>query len=529
MDIFAVLLLVLYTIVILWLSLYGVNAYYLIYLFRKFGRGREEADRRIVEDFWKGSRTLPRVTVQLPLYNEKYVAQRLLEATSRIRYPKDLLEIQVLDDSTDETSRIVQELVSRYARDGFRIEHIRRANREGFKAGALAEGMKSSYGEYLAIFDADFLPPEDFLEQTVPFFYENPEIALVQTRWGHMNDKYSLLTKAISIGIDGHFVVEQGGRNWSGLFMNFNGTAGIWRKAAIADAGGWQSDTLTEDMDLSYRAHLRGWKMKFISSLVTPGEIPVDINALKSQQYRWAKGSIQTAKKLLPKILKSPISLRLKIQSFLHMTHYMIHFLILSVAILSIPILITSGFSSLNFKAFVFLVTLLVISTCGPSALYVYSQKAIGNKWRGRWHLIPFLVVVGCGVAVNNTRAVLEALLNIQSGFVRTPKLDIVKAGDNFKDKQYKIPLNPVIFGEMFMGCYCLFGVWLYLHDYRFLVGPFLIMYALGFSYVALASLLHSWGHRVSSQNIAEKSGIIPVMLKEKAIVGIRRKLNGRM
>ncbi len=515
MDIFTISLLVLYTVVILWLSLYGINAYYLIYLFRKFGRGREESDREVVENFWKDSRSLPRVTVQLPIYNEKYVVRRLLEASCRIRYPKDLLEIQVLDDSTDETSGIVQEFVSRYAKDGFRIEHIRRTNREGYKAGALAEGVKSANGEYLAIFDADFLPPEDFLEQTVPFLYENPDIALVQTRWGHMNDKYSLLTQAISIGIDGHFVVEQGGRNWSGLFMNFNGTAGIWRKTAIADAGGWQSDTLTEDMDLSYRAHLRGWKMKFLSSLVTPGEIPVDINALKSQQYRWAKGSIQTAKKLLPKILKSPIPLRLKIQSFLHMTHYMIHFLILSVAVLSIPILMTAGFSFLNFNAFIFLFILLVISTCGPSALYVYSQKAIGNKWEGRWHLIPFLVVVGCGVAVNNTRAVLEALLNIESGFVRTPKLDIINTGESFKDKQYKIPLNPVIFAELFMGCYCLFGVWLYSQNHRFLVGPFLIMYAVGFSYVALASLFHSCGHRGSSQNLVEKPGIIPVRCEE--------------
>ena len=275
--------------------------------------------------------------------------------------------------------------------------------------------------------------------------------------------------------------------------------------------GGWQSDTLTEDMDLSYRAQLRGWKMKFLSSLVTPGEIPVDINALKSQQYRWAKGSIQTARKLLPKILKSPIPLRLKIQSFFHMSHYMIHLLILLVAILSIPVLITSGFSFLNINVFMVLFTLLFISTCGPSALYIYSQKAIRKEWKGRRHLIPFLVVVGCGVAVNNTKAVVEALLNIQSGFVRTPKLDIIKAGENFKNKQYKIPLNSVIFAELFMGCYCFFGLWLYFKNTHFLVGPFLIVYAIGFCYVALASFLHSYSKLEKSCNYRDtiKSGMI--------------------
>jgi len=496
MNFLAILLLIFYAVVILWLALYGINAYYLIYLYRKFGQGREETDRKMAEDFWKKYPSLPRITVQLPIYNEKYVIRRLLQAVSRLNYPKDLLEIQVLDDSTDETSQIAQKMVKQYASAGFCIEHIRRIHRQGYKAGALAEGMKKSTGDFLAIFDADFLPPEDFLEQTIPFLCEDPNLALVQTRWGHLNDKYSLLTEAISVGIDGHFVVEQGGRNWSGLFMNFNGTAGIWRKSAIEDAGGWQSDTLTEDMDLSYRAHLRGWKMKFISSLVTPGEIPVDINALKSQQYRWAKGSIQTAKKLLPRILQSPIPLKFKVQSFLHMTHYMIHLLILLVAVLSIPILLTAGFSFLNLSLFAFFLALLVISTCGPSVLYVYSQKAINKSWKGRRHLIPFLVVVGCGIAVNNSKAVLEALLNIQSSFVRTPKFDIIEAGDNFKNKQYKIPLNPVIFAELFMGGYCLLGVWLYLQNFRFLVGPFLIVYAVGFSYVALASLVHSLGHR---------------------------------
>jgi hypothetical protein len=278
--------------------------------------------------------------------------------------------------------------------------------------------------------------------------------------------------------------------------MNFNGTAGIWRKTAIIDAGGWQSDTLTEDMDLSYRAQLRGWKMKFLASSVTPAEIPVDINALKSQQYRWAKGSIQTAKKLLPRVFASPVSLKLKLQAFFHMTHYMIHPLILLIAVLSVPILVTSGFSFLNFNLYALLFVLLILSTMGPSTLYLYSQKAIHKGWKGRKRLLPFLVVIGCGVAVNNTKAVLEALFNIQSGFIRTPKLDIKKTGENFKNKHYQIPLNPVIFAELFMGGYCLFGVWLYLHDFRFLVGPFLIIYTLGFGYVALTSILHSRGYR---------------------------------
>ena len=492
-DFFAASLMVFYCFIILWLSLYGVNAYYLIYQFHKFGRSRTKTDQKIIENFWKDrqEKSLPQITIQLPVYNEKYVIQRLLKAVCNLKYPRNLLEIQVLDDSTDETKKISEELVNRYHRKGYRIKHITRTNREGFKAGALAEGMEKSTGEFLAIFDADFLPPEDFLQKTIPFF-DDSGLALVQTRWGHINPQYSLLTKAVSIGIDGHFMVEQGGRNWSGLFMNFNGTAGIWRKKAILDAGGWQADTLTEDMDLSYRANLRGWKMRYLSSVVTPGEIPVDINALKSQQYRWAKGSIQTAKKILPVIIKSSAPLKIKIQSFFHLTHYMIHILVLLVAVLSIPIILVSGFSFLNIYFYIFLLVLLLVSTCGPSTLYIYSQKALRKDWKGRRHLLPFLVILGYGIAVSNSKAVMEALLNVPSGFIRTPKLNITNVKEDFKKKQYKIPLNSVFLIEILMGIYCLFGVFLYWKNYQVLIGPFLIVYTIGFSYVAIISFLHS-------------------------------------
>jgi len=285
----------------------------------------------------------PKVTIQLPIFNERYVVKRLIKSICRFDYPKGLLEIQVLDDSTDDTFDIAEAVVEEMKEQGIDIVYIHREDRTGFKAGALKEGLKSAKGELIGVFDADFVPNPNFLKETIPYFTD-PGVGMLQTRWGHINSNYSLLTRAQSMGIDGHFGVEQASRAWSGFFLNFNGTAGVWRKKTIEDAGGWTADTLTEDLDLSYRAQLKGWKLQFAPDVVCPAEVPVTINAFKSQQHRWAKGSIQTAKKNLGKLFKSDVSLLVKIQAVLHLTHYMVHPMMLLVVLTSIPMLYTQWF-----------------------------------------------------------------------------------------------------------------------------------------------------------------------------------------
>jgi cellulose synthase/poly-beta-1,6-N-acetylglucosamine synthase-like glycosyltransferase len=487
------LLFTVYGAAVLLLFLYGVNSYYLVSQFIRNRRVAEASDEAVREAFWAKARVedLPSVTIQLPIYNERYVVERLLRAACNMDYPAGKLEIQLLDDSTDETREIAARAVQRYRDSGFDVHHITRPNREGYKAGALKHGMERCRGEFIAIFDADFLPPKDFLYQTIPFF-SNPKIALVQTRWGHINADFSLLTMAQSLGIDGHFVVEQAGRTWGGLFMNFNGTSGIWRKVAIESAGGWQADTLTEDMDLSYRAQLAGWKMHFLHKVTTPAEIPVDINAFKSQQHRWAKGSIQTAKKILAMLFSTSEPFRRKIQALIHVTHYLVHPLMLTVALLSIPML---KYFELRFGpiGFAFLICCLLVSTTGPSSLYIFSQRTLDPKnWRRKIAFIPALMVIGTGIAVSNTKAVLEALFGMRSEFVRTPKLNVTQKGHKVDDRKYRMPLKPVFFLELFMGAYCFAGFLLYTQSGKYLIGPFLAIYTIGFTYTGITSILHS-------------------------------------
>ncbi len=482
-----------YAMAVLLLFLYGVNSYYLISQFVRNRRVAEARDDAVRKAFWAKTRVedLPPVTIQLPIYNERYVVERLVRVACNMDYPAGKLEIQLLDDSTDETREIAARIVERYRDRGFDVQHITRPNREGYKAGALKHGMERCRGEFIAIFDADFLPPKDFLYRTIPFF-SDPKIALVQTRWGHVNADFSLLTMAQSLGIDGHFVVEQAGRTWSGLFMNFNGTAGIWRKVAIESAGGWQADTLTEDMDLSYRAQLAGWRMHFLHKVTTPAEIPVDINAFKSQQHRWAKGSIQTAKKILPMLFSTRQPLRRKIQALIHVTHYLVHPLMLTVALLSIPML---RYFELRFGpiSFTILVCCLLISTTGPSSLYIFSQRTLNPKnWRRKIAFIPALMFIGTGIAVSNTKAVLEALFGMTSEFVRTPKLNVTQKGHKVDDRKYRMPLKPVFFLELFMGAYCFAGLLLYTQSGKYLIGPFLAIYTIGFTYTGITSILHS-------------------------------------
>jgi len=476
------------------LFVYGMNCYILMVFYRlnypkaikKHAEVKEEFNKDVSAKHW------PRVTIQLPIYNERYVVERLIDAVCRMDYPVNLLEIQVLDDSSDDTVEIAKAVVAKMKVRGFDIVYLRRTSRIGFKAGALKEGLKSAKGEFIGIFDADFVPNTDFLKESIPYFVD-PNIGMIQTRWGHLNCEYSMLTRAQSMGIDGHFAVEQASRAWSGLFMNFNGTAGVWRKKTIEDAGGWQADTLTEDLDLSYRAQLKGWKLAFASQVVCPAEVPVTINAFKSQQHRWAKGSIQTAKKNLGKLFKSDVSMLVKIQAFLHLTHYLVHPMMLLVVLTSIPMLYTGWFSE-NLAYPIMIFTLFCLATLGPSSLYLFSQRLLYRDWKSRIKYLPFLMCLGTGIAVNNTKAVLEAFWGIKSGFIRTPKYGIKSKEDQWKGKRYSIPLNYVSILEFILGLYSLTGFFMFLFFSKYLISPFLFIYTAGFFYVFFLSIKHGYG-----------------------------------
>jgi len=486
--------LIIYLFALVALFTYGMNCYLLMIYYRLKRSKALRQHAEINNNFYKNHpvKNWPRVTIQLPIFNERYVVQRLIESVCRFDYPKELLEIQLLDDSTDDTIDIAKALAKQIKDQGFNIQYMHRDNRTGFKAGALKEGLKTAGGALVGIFDADFVPHPEFLKETIPYF-TNPEIGMIQTRWGHINSDYSLLTRAQSMGIDGHFGVEQAARGWSGFFMNFNGTAGIWRRKTIEDAGGWQADTLTEDLDLSYRAQLRGWKLKFVTQVVCPAEVPVTITAFKSQQFRWAKGSIQTAKKNLGKLFKSDIPLLVKIQAFLHLTHYMVHPMMLLVVLTSIPMLYAQWFfKSLSLPILIF--TLLCLATFGPSSMYLYSQRILYCDWKTRVKFLPFLMCLGTGIAVNNTKAVIEAFLNIKSDFVRTPKYGIKKQKDTWRGKGYSVPLSAISILEFFLGIYSLTGLLMFLFVSKYLVSPFLLIYTAGFFYVFFLSVKHGYG-----------------------------------
>lgn len=492
-KIFTIFILIFYCPAALWLFLYGINNYYLVYLFLRKGKKELFQNVEFLKLFWltHTKDDLPKVTTQLPVYNERYVIKRLIDAVAGIDYPKELHEIQVLDDSSDETRGIVSELVDGYRAMGFNIKHITRENRDGFKAGALKEGLQKAEGEFIAIFDADFVPDKDFLYKTIPFFYEKEKVAFVQTRWGYINRNYSLLTIAQSIGTDGHFIIEQGARAWNGLYMNFNGTAGIWRKEAIVDAGNWQSDTLTEDLDLSYRAQLKGWNTKYLSHVVTPSELPMDANAYKSQQHRWAKGSIQTAKKILPRLIRTHDGWIKKIQAIIHLTQYMVHPMISILAIFSLPLAYVLKPEKIIYSPVVLLLLFfLFLGVCAPTFLYIVSIKSGYQRWWKKSLFIPALMCVGTGVAVNNTKAVIEALLNLKSDFIRTPKYGITKRGSKYMKKQYTLERKYLFIFEFLLGFYCIIGFIYYTSNNNFIFGPFLLLYAMGFLYIGMLSLL---------------------------------------
>ena len=429
---------------------------------------------------------LPVVTVQLPVYNEENVVVRLLEAVARLDWPRERLEVQLLDDSTDATSEVAAAAVARLRDGGLDVTHVRRGDRRGYKAGALRHGLTSSRGSLVAIFDADFVPPPDFLKRAVGWFAD-PRVAAVQGRWTHLNRDWSRLTRAQALAIDGHFGVEQSARCWAGWLMNFNGTAGIWRRDAIEDVGGWSDDTLTEDLDLSYRAQLRGWRLVYDPDLVCPSELPTDLAAFKAQQRRWATGTIQTARKLLPAVWRAPLTLAAKIQATLHVTHYVVHPLIAATALLAAPCVLLPGVASSPHQLWTLLLPF-ALAMSGPTLLYLYAQRALGQSASVPWRDLALLTLVGIGIAVSNGRAVLAGLRGPRGGaFERTPKLGVVHAGDR-PVRAYRSGADGLVRVEAGLALYALatgvalvwFGVWV--------VAPFMLLDAAGLGYVAARS-----------------------------------------
>lgn len=476
------LILVFYFFVLSILAIYGWHRYYLVYVYMKH---RDKAPARRVPP---PLATLPRVTIQLPIYNEMYVADRLIDAVCEMDYPRELLEIQVLDDSTDETTEIAELAVRRHAARGFAINYLHRVDRTGYKAGALEAGLKQSHSQFIAIFDADFIPPPRFLHETLPYFAD-PKVGMVQARWGHINQDYSLLTKIQSIMLDAHFVLEHGGRNRAGCFFNFNGTAGVWRREAIDSAGGWQHDTLTEDLDLSYRAQLRGWQFIFLPDVVSPAEVPVEMTSFKSQQHRWAKGSIQTCMKLLPQILTSDQPLRVKAEAFIHLSANFNYLLMTALSILMFPAMYVRY--NMGWTEMLLIdIPLFLAATMSVCNFYMWSQRELYPDWVSRVKYLPFLMAIGIGLCINNSKAVLEALFGRQSEFARTPKYGIERDSDEWVGKKYHqtVGVQPLI--ELALGLYFTATVYYALVNQIYGTLPFLMLFQVGFLYTGLLSIL---------------------------------------
>src|SRR5579883_497067 len=480
---FDIALLIPYFIVLILLAAYGAHRYVLVYLYYKHRKNRTTERASRFEE-------LPRVTVQLPIFNEQFVIERLLDAISQLDYPLDKLDVQVLDDSTDETIAVASGLVEHYAALGFPITYHHRTNREGFKAGALANGLKTAKGEFVAIFDADFTPPPDFLLKTIHHLHD-PKIGMVQTRWTHINRNYSFLTRVESILLDGHFVLEHSGRARAGVFFNFNGTAGIWRRQAIDDAGGWQHDTLTEDTDLSYRAQLAGWKFRYLQDVECPAELPIEMTAFKTQQARWAKGLIQCAKKDLPKVLRAKVSLREKIEAWYHLTANISYPLMIVLSTLLLPALIIRFYQGW-FQMLYIDLPLFLASSFSISSFYLVSQKELFPKaWYRTFWFLPALMGLGIGLTLTNSKAVLEALVGHQTAFARTPKYRVVhKTDKTIAAKKYRKRLGWVPYLEMLVGGYFALTVWYAVANENYITVPFLVLFVFGYWYTGLMSLL---------------------------------------
>lgn len=500
------------------LAAYGFHRCALVYLYYKYRQNLPHKKACFLNR--------PFVTIQLPMYNEQYVAKRVIEAACEIQYPRDRLEIQVLDDSTDETVEIVQQTVAEMRAKGHPVVLLHRTDRTGYKAGALEEGQKVASGEYLVIFDADFIPPRDILDHLVDHFVD-PKVGMVQARWEHINREQSLLTKTQAVLLDGHFVIEHAARNRSGRFMSFNGTAGAWRKTCIQEAGGWQHDTLTEDLDLSYRAQLKGWKFVYLPEVTSPAELPPEMNAFKSQQHRWAKGGAQTCRKLLPSILKSRLPWRIKLEAFFHLTGCISYFLMLILTLLIFPVLYlraTVFHDSIMMKGALD-GSLVLLATFSASSFYVVSQREIFRTWAESLKYLPFLVSVGVGISLNNARAAFEGFFGKSCEFVRTPKFGISsrESGDNWTKRTTKNRIDRKrvqAWCEMLMALYmgsCL--VYAVMEDMWSPGLFFMSLFTAGYAYVAFLTF---YGQYQSARFTAPQASDEAAMTVETVSVSSR-------
>jgi cellulose synthase/poly-beta-1,6-N-acetylglucosamine synthase-like glycosyltransferase len=480
---FDLMLLIPYFILLVILAAYGFHRYQLVWMYYRNKKNKVTEPKCHFAD-------LPRVTIQLPIFNEQFVVDRLVEAICKIDYPREKLDIQVLDDSTDETVEVAREVVERYRAMGHDISYIHRTDRTGYKAGALDNGLKSAKGEFVAIFDADFTPASDWLMKVIHHFAE-PGIGMVQTRWTHLNRDYSFLTNVEAILLDGHFVLEHGGRSRSGVFFNFNGTAGMWRLKAIEDAGGWEHDTLTEDTDLSYRSQLAGWRFVYLQGVECPAELPIEMTAFKTQQARWAKGLIQCAIKDLPKVLRAPVRMREKVEAFYHLTANMSYPLMILLSVLMMPAMIIRFYQGW-FQMLYIDLPLFLASTFSISSFYLVSQKELfPGKWYKTFAYLPFLMSLGIGLTITNSKAVLEALFGHQTAFARTPKYRVQTKGQtSVAAKKYRKRLGVIPWIELLIGCYFALTVWYAIDNENYITVPFLILFVVGYWYTGLMSLL---------------------------------------
>ena len=472
------------------LSVYGLHRFEIIRTYFKH-RKKAETDPPARFD------PLPRVTIQLPLYNERYVLERVIEETLKVDYPSTRLQIQVLDDSTDDSRIWAEALCERYKAIGHPIEYHHREKRTGFEAGALQEGLAKATGEFIAVFDADFIPPADFLQKVIHYFTD-PRVGVVQTRWGYLNRDFNFLTEVEAILLDGHFILEQGARSRAGYFFNFNGTAGMLRRSMIDDAGGWQHDTLTEDSDLSYRAQLNGWKFVYLPGLECPSELPVEFHGFQVQQFRWAKGLMQCANKLLPAILRSKLPVRTKFEALMHLTPNITYPLMIAVSALMLPVMIVRFYMG-PWQMLLLDFPLIVASFWSISAFYVVAQRELfPTTWKRSLMFLPILMAVGIGLTLVNTRAVLEALFGVQSGFVRTPKYAI--EGHRQKRmglKKYKRKSGWLPYFELAVGTYFLYMCWFAITTYNYLTLPFLALFVAGYYWAGFITLYQEYQDRL--------------------------------
>jgi cellulose synthase/poly-beta-1,6-N-acetylglucosamine synthase-like glycosyltransferase len=476
MDVFII---ALYLIVLSILGIYGFHRSHLLFLYWKHRKDAPTPPEHFLE--------LPHVTIQLPMFNEMYVAERLLEGVANIDYPKDRMEIQVLDDSTDETVEIAMKKSAELRERGYDVSYRHREDRHGYKAGALEEGLREAKGDFVMVFDADFVPTPSIVKDLIHHF-TNPKVGMVQARWGHLNRDYSVLTRVQSMMLDGHFVIEHIARNRSGRFFNFNGTAGIWRRSTIIDAGGWQHDTLTEDMDLSFRAQLRGWEFIYVPTAIAPAEIPCEMNSFKGQQFRWAKGSAQTTRKLIGVVLKANIPLKVKIECLFHLTNNFAYLFLVMLAMLQLPNMLMR--QKMHHPYLLLLDVPLFASTClSIIVFYLTTHRALYGNLREAVKRLPLMMALSIGLSINNARAVVEGLFGMQSEFVRTPKHGIELSNQGWAGKKYKAAKHIGTYIELAFGVYFVITIALAVVTGSWVSIPFLVLFMVGFLYVGALSL----------------------------------------